>query len=172
MIPQILVTLAPVPISAPDIDIDVVAPFQDCSYIYNSTSLRVPPPTVDCPSRRTIVQRGLRLGSHRLNCAESTIAIHADLASTRRTFDWARSPLTLNPIQSPSSKRRGHSRSRSLNSLADLKLAGVNMNINTTARHHCRTEPENHSPVRNAIDLSILASGAFATPTYDFACAL
>jgi len=163
-IPEICITLAPETATQ---DVQHAIP------LLSSTRLGVPPPTVDCPSRRTLVQRGLRLGSHRLNCAESSIRpTTADAASTRRTFNWARSPLAHVPSSGSLRSQRGHSRARSLNSLAELndclKMAGVNT-INTSGHTHNRSHYHYHSePVRKSIDLSVLSNKAFASPT-DFA---
>jgi hypothetical protein len=171
-VPEICITLAPESeTAASSSNLSSPVDTQNAPPVIHNGRLGVPPPTVDYPSRRTLVQRGLHVGSHRLNCAESfqTPRGFADIATTRRTFNWSRSPLANVPT---TRSQRGHMRARSLNSLADLndclKMGGVNT-INKSHHHHHRTEYSD--PVRKSIDLSVLSSKAL-TSSSDFAFAL
>lgn len=139
------------------------------------TRLVVPPRPSDEPSRRTLVQRGLRLGSFRLNCTESVQYRSnpiADLNTTRRAFNWA-SRASLSAANGPNgggltrvSSHRGHSRARSLNSLADLNET-LKMNVVPVylpTRHESRTQ---------SIDLSVLCTSPTAfTSTHNFGSTL
>lgn len=182
IVPEICITLAPESVIISNNSNNNSQTVQNASpVVANSARLVVPPPTVDGPSRRTLVQRGLRLGSYRLNCAESLQSSRgfADAASMRRTFNWSRSPLSSVPMSGRSQRGHGHARARSLASITDLndclKVSGVNNNnsghpiINTTGHnyhHHHRTHQTNYSePTRTSIDLSVLSSKAFASPT-------
>jgi len=119
-----------------------------------TTRLVVPPRPSDGPSRRTLVQRGLRLGSFRLNCTES----QPTTVVVKRTFNWSTgsSTPTTTTTASNGGTRRGHSRARSLNSLADLnetlKLNVVQPFNNTGG---CGYIPK-HGQRTPSIDLSIL----------------
>jgi hypothetical protein len=174
MIPEICVTPAPAP--------DVLSPILNIGGGFEGSSfkrtLQLPPVTSDYPSRHSLAQRGLRLGSYRLNCVESVRKSQyisprpmADLASTRRTFNWSKPSAVLQPAKAaPISRTKGHTRARSLNSFAELNIKlgpGAPNDLTTPSphrplvRHHQRCEPE----IRNmSIDLSILSHG--------FQCAL
>lgn len=177
-VPEICITLAPESVIINNNSSSITV--QNASPVAaNSARLVVPPPTGDGPSRRTLVQRGQRLGSYRLNCAESLQSSRgfADAASMRRTFNWSRSPLASVPMSGRSQRGHGHARARSLASITDLndclKLSGVNNNnsshpiINTNGyNYQYRTHQTNYSePTRTSIDLSVLSSKAFASPT-------
>jgi len=175
MIPEICVTPPPTA--------DILSPLLSISVGFVGSNakrtLQPPPETSDYPSRHSLAQRGLRLGSYRLNCVESVRISSpvssrplADLASTRRTFNWSKPSATLQSVKAaPVSRTRGHTRARSLNSFAELNLklsSGTSNDLTTpspirplTNRHHQRWEPETRNM---SIDLSILSHG--------FQCAL
>lgn len=175
MIPEICITPAP-PADGLSPRLNFGIGFETSTS--SKPSLQLPPATSDFPSRHSLAQRGLRLGSYRLNCIESVktypivnLRPAADLASTRRTFNWSKPSAALQPVKAaPVSRTRGHNRARSLNSFAELnlKLSPGPANDLTTpsplrplGRNHYRGEPE----ARNmSIDLSILSHG--------FQCAL
>jgi len=153
-----------------------------------STRLVVPPRPSDGPSRRTLVQRGLRLGSFRLNCTESQVNVVIP-STPRRTFNWSKSTqpqgpptTTTNPIGNGT--RRGHSRARSLNSLADLNET-LKMNMVQPSNNgggyipkhglHHHHHHHHHSQRTPSIDLSILgftSSSNNNNPSHHFASAL
>lgn len=186
LIPAISIT--PAPDSALFITVDVPAACNDlflsASTLTSTPRLVVPPRPADCPSRRTLVQRGLRLGSYRLNCAESaqtTMSPAADRVSTRKAFNWTKSSSPLVgptvPMSRPSS-HRGHARTRSLNSFADWNdFSKANNIANVHAPRHLRTL-DSSRPM--SIDLTILSTMSSCSsssrtpfsPTHDFACAL
>jgi len=176
--------------------------------IVQHTRLVVPPRPWDGPSRRTLAQRGLRLGSFRLNCTESVSISHPqtpfssssprtanDILSTRRMFHWTRSSLSAgastpgtvavtptgagaglpggniaggNRVTRPQS-HRGHSRARSLNSLAELnETLKMNVTIQQPNKHYHPYESK-RTP---SIDLSILGFSPSSNPSHQFASAL
>jgi hypothetical protein len=133
----------------------------------STTRLVVPPRPSDGPSRRTLVQRGLRLGSFRLNCTESQPTV---VSSTKRTFNWSTQGST--PMTTSTSTRRGHSRARSLNSLADLNET---LKLNVVQPFNNGGYIPKHGQRTPSIDLSILgfnSSSSSSNASHHFASAL
>ncbi|CAG7851962.1 SubName: Full=Uncharacterized protein {ECO:0000313/EMBL:CCA66667.1} [Serendipita indica DSM 11827] len=172
-IPEISVTLAPDSTSSQDSPVGT----NTVSLIVHGPRLVVPPRPADCPSRRSLAQRGLRIGSFRLNCAESVTTSPtsptlsrppADLASTRRVFNWARTstPFAQPNTMQPTRSHRGHSRAKSLNSFADVNDS-LKMNIGPP-RHPAREVDSR--PM--SIDLSVLCAKPNSPTCHDFASAL
>ncbi|KAG8820384.1 hypothetical protein FRC18_011726 [Serendipita sp. 400] len=182
VVPSICVT------PAPD---NIVSHPETPFYAYNIVSstvrklrLDVPPRPDDCSARRHLVQQGQRLGSFRLNCAESAqLSIpRAGINSSRRPFNWSKSTALLGPPAHAGlpmiRSQRGHTRARSLNSLAELNdtlkmnacINNESINIGNlplvSAGNSLRTESRTMS-----IDLSILNAKSY-TSSYDFASSL
>ena len=139
--------------------------------------LVVPPHPDDCPSRRSLAQRGLRIGSFRLNCAESFTNKPAspilerpptDLASTRRVFNWSRTSTLAQASVPPTTRsHRGHSRAKSLNSFAEVSDS---LKINIGAPRHSNRDIIDSRTM--SIDLSVLCARPNSPTCHAFASAL